>query len=437
MERHKILLFSPKITSRLRYIALHLVENILGTELVFTTDIEEARLAGIPLINYTDSYMAGAVNIVPHGLLYEKNVCNQNIDIERVNGKIVLFRSPGHDDTGFDLFAASFYMISRYEEYLPGIKDEHGRFPFSGSLACRYSFADEPVVDLWAAALRESIVRKYPAVYFPEREFTFIPTIDVDIPWAYKNRGLWRTAGGFARSALKGDIDELIFRYRVLFNGRKDPFDTFRLIETVHGENGLSPIFFFSAGTYGKFDKSVPVSHPAYSRLIDDLSSRYGWGIHPSWLSYNNSELLKKETEMLTRITGEAPVRSRQHYLRLCLPDTYRYLSESGISEDYTMGWAETAGFRAGTCTPYMFYDLEGDEITGLKIFPFQIMDGSLCDYMKLPSPDAAEFACRIVEKVKDVNGTLVTLWHNESFSGTGRWKNWENVYLEIIRAAT
>ena len=433
----KLLLYSPSVTPRLRYIASHLASEMLGVELLFTANLNEARSATMPLINYTASQVPGAVNILPHGLLGEKVIRTQETVPVNRDGIPLLFPSAGLDDTGFDVFAASFFMLSRYEEYLPFKKDFHGRFPYVESMACRHSLEEEPLVDLWAMILKETIIRKYPAVSFPEREFSFVPTIDVDVPWAYRNRGWWRTAGGVARSLLRGDIDDLRSRYRVLLMGDPDPYDTFDLMEKIHKDYGVSPVFFFSAGTYGMYDKCISSGHPEYRRLIEGISGRYEWGIHPSYLSYDDPFLLKKEMELIAGITGTAPVRSRQHYLRFGFPGTCRILAGSGISEDYTVGWAEIPGFRAGTCTPFLFYDLEREEPSDLKIIPFQVMDGTLRDYLELTPEAAADHALRIVKKVRDVKGTLVTLWHNESFSGVGRWNNWKNVYLEIIKAAT
>lgn len=437
MTMHKIVFYSPIITPRLRYTAMHMMSMLPGADVVFSSNRDEALSASIPVINYSPFSMGGALNVLPDGLLEEKGV--RNIDVKpATTGKgTVLFESKGGDDIGFDIFAASFYMLSRYEEYIPSGDDLHGRFPWKNSMVSRYGLTAEPLVDQWAVMLREALVRKYSAVSFPEREFRFIPTIDVDVPWAYKNRGIWRTVGGFGRSALTGGFEDLKMRYRVLFRGVHDPFDTYGFIRETHRSCGVPPVFFFSARGYGKYDKSVSPFNPEYRGLVRELSAAFDWGIHPSYRSYGDPGRLKKEADMLAAITGVHPVRSRNHYLRFSFPDSCRILEAAGIKEDYTLGWAEMTGFRAGTCTPFRFYDVERDEMRSLVLYPFQIMDGTLCDYMKMEPEQAAAHASEIVAKVRRAGGTLVTLWHNESLSETGRWKNWKNVYLELIRKAT
>ena len=436
MEMEKVLLYSPEISPRLTYIASHIAEEMLGARVVYAGSPPPPGSSDLPVINYSASELPGAINIFPDGLLGETGIPVRSPGVEIVDGIPLIFPSPGRGNRRFDLFAASFYLLSRYEEYLPFRKDRHGRFPYSESLACRHSVSEEPMVEMWGMMLRAEIEKKYPRFRFRERKFTFIPTIDVDIPWAFRNRGLWRTAGGFARSLLKADIAGFRSRYRVLFRGEPDPYDTFDLIGDMHDKRDICPLFFFSAGSYGRYDKSIPPDDPEYRALIAAISSKYGLGIHPSYRSFEDEGLLEEEIGRISEITGEPVSRSRQHYLRLSLPGTCRLLIMNGISEDYSLGWAETPGFRAGTCTPFMFYDLEREEVTPLRIFPFQIMDGSLRDYMGLGAGEAVSYACRIIEKVRKVNGTLVTLWHNESFSGQGRWKNWTAVYNDIIGSA-
>lgn len=436
MPIEKLLLYSPGVSARLKYIASHLVKEMLGAELAFTSNPDEALSSAIPLINYSASPVPGAVNICPHGLLLEKNIATQALKVDRSKGMPVIFRSGHDDDAGFDLFAASFFMLSRYEEYLSPWKDKHGRFPYQKSLAYRFGLNDEPLVELWAGELKNMITSRYPGVVFPQREFTYIPTIDIDNPWAYRNRGMWRTSGGFARSMIRGDLSGVRLRWRVLSGRVDDPFDTWSVMNKIHGEAGLLPLIFFSTGTYGRFDKCVPVKNAEYSRLVSTVAAKYPTGIHPSYYSCKDGQLMKREIRQLSGITGNAVFRSRQHFLRLELPETYRLLTENGIREDYTMGWAEAPGFRAGTCTPFLFYDLMREQVTPLRIWPFQIMDGTLRDYMGLDERQSIDIAGRIVKKIKDVKGTLITLWHNEAFSETGRWKNWKNVYSEIIRLA-
>jgi hypothetical protein len=100
------------------------------------------------------------------------------------------------------------------------------------------------------------------------------------------------------------------------------------------------------------------------------------------------------------------------------------------------MGFAATPGFRAGICTSFLWYDLESEVATKLRIHPFAVMDGTLLDYMKLDFQSAIEFVKPLIDEIKNVGGTFISLWHNESLSDDKRWKGWVKVYEEMLEYA-
>ena len=147
-----------------------------------------------------------------------------------------------------------------------------------------------------------------------------------------------------------------------------------------------------------------------------------------------NAVLLKKEKERLEGITNTPVKSSRQHYLRFSLPDTYQHLIDLEIEEDHSMGYASNVGFRASTCTPFYFYDLDFEIQTPLKVYPFALMDTTLNDYMKLTPKQTLGRIRDLINEVKAVNGTFITLFHNESLSDYLRWKGWKRLYESMIK---
>ncbi|WP_407281437.1 polysaccharide deacetylase family protein [Tenacibaculum maritimum] len=139
----------------------------------------------------------------------------------------------------------------------------------------------------------------------------------------------------------------------------------------------------------------------------------------------------------MERITNMPITRSRQHYLRFNLPETYQKLIDLEIVEDYSMGYADHVGFRASTCTPFYFYDLDFEIQTPLKIFSFALMDTTLNDYMKLTPKQSLGRIRDLKNEVKKVNGVFITLFHNESLSNYLRWKGWGNVYKSMLKIVT
>ena len=172
-------------------------------------------------------------------------------------------------------------------------------------------------------------------------------------------------------------------------------------------------------------------------KLIKSIADYSQVGIHPSFGSNSKQGQLEKEISRLNAIIKREVRKSRQHFLKLSLPETYRNLIRNDIIEDYTMGFASQSGFRAGTCTPYYFFDLDEEKETALKIFPFQVMESTYKYYLKSTPEESIKEISEIIKEVKEVNGTFISLWHNESLSDTGEWEGWRRVYEETVRQAT
>ncbi len=430
-----VLFYTPKTSVRLDYILKFIFKDILDTEFKVVADKDEFVSYESPKINYSNENIENSLQIIPTDLLFEKSILQKKITVGNWEGQKIFFETSGID-IPFDLFAASFYLISRYEEYLPFSADLHGRFEANQSLAGQNGFLYDPIVDQWVCKLSK-ILKKQGFTGFESctREFKYIPTIDVDNAYAYLYKGTVRTIGATMRDLFKLDIDENIKRFQTL-KGEKDPYDTYGYLNTLHKKYGVDPIWFFLVGNYSTYDKNLPTDSEAFQELIKEISVKAEVGIHPSYESNTDFDQLKKEFDYLSGISKKSITKSRQHYLKLLFTETYQNLIKLGIKEDYTLGYGSDIGFRAGTCTPFNFYDLLNEKETELKIYPFQIMDVTLHEYLKLSVDEAVEKIRDIITKVKEVKGTFISLWHNESLSDHGYWKGWEPVYkkmLEII----
>jgi hypothetical protein len=178
------------------------------------------------------------------------------------------------------------------------------------------------------------------------------------------------------------------------------------------------------------------VSHHniSFQKLIQNISQKYDIGIHPSFAGFMHGCHGKviRENHRLMKIAGKEILKSRQHYLNLKFPKTYQNLIKAGITEDYTLGFADQTGFRAGICTPYFFYDLQNETKTNLLIVPFQIMDGTLLHYLKLSPEKAFEEIITVMNEVKQVGGTFVSIWHNETVNDLGEWKGYRKVFEKM-----
>lgn len=432
-----IVIYSHKITPRVRYIFNHIFNRILCIPVQFTTEVSEFVAHNGPKLSYTKAALGSEFFIKSHELLFEQGVRDLEISIQNWEGTPCFFPTNLKSAIPYDIFAASFFLVSRYEEYLPHVKDKHGRFSAQESLAYKHKFIEKPLVDVWAYLLLDALKEKFPNYKYQERSYQFISTVDVDNVFAYKHKSLVRTVGGFINDFFRFKILDFWNRLMVLINLRKDPFDTFQQILEFQNKYQIRTIFFFLIGNYTTYDTNVSASKSKYRLLIKDMVDYAEVGLHPSYFTMQNQTMLKKEKLRMEGITNMPVSKSRQHYLRLELPKTYQQLIDLEILEDYSMGYANHTGFRASTCTPFYFYDLDFEIQTPLKVYPFALMDTTLNDYMKLTPKQSLGKIRDLRNEVRAVNGTFITLFHNESLGDYLRWKGWKRLYESMIKIAT
>lgn len=431
-----LLIYSHKITPRVRYIFKHIFTRTLLISVDFTSKIEEFVAHNGPKMTYTKTPLGNEFFVKSNDLLFEQGVNDMEMVIQNWDDVPCFFKAGAKSAIPFDIFAASFYLISRYEEYLPHVKDKHGRYTAEQSLAFKYRFLEKPVVDIWAYKLLGALKEKFPDYEYKQREYEFISTVDIDNAYAYKYKSFVRRVGGFFKDLLFFKLVNVWNRFAVTLNIKRDPFDTFQQIINIRKEKNIKTIFFFLIGDYTTFDTNVSVSKNKFRLLIKEMVDYAIVGLHPSYFTMTNAALLKKEKLRLEGIINMPIQRSRQHYLRFSLPETYQNLIDLEVEEDYSMGYASNVGFRAGTCTPFYFYDLDFEIQTPLKVFPFALMDTTLNDYMKLTPRQSLGRIRDLKNEVKAVNGSFITLFHNESLSDYDRWKGWKRLYDSMIKIA-
>jgi hypothetical protein len=429
----QILVFVDAISNRLQYIFSHILGEMLGFEVVFTQRNGDFDHFIGPKIAYSSTKFHNSISIVPHSLLFQEGISNQSVVISNWNSTPIFFETDKNADIPFDLFSAAFFLISRYEEYLPFDKDLHGRFQSANSITYRYGFLDIPVVDIWVNRLAEIIKHRFPGVAIKDKGFSFIPTIDIDNAYAYKHKGIMRSLLGTANSLAHLRFSDLFRRIGVLCNFMPDPFDTYaKLFEQF--ENTPQALWFILCGVNGKFDRNISLTAKPMQRLLKQIAKRFEVGIHPSYASGISKVHVRSELKSLSQVVGKTITASRQHYLRITLPETYRLLSELGLTHDYSMGYSDKIGFRAGTCTSFRFYDLMDEKVLPLTIVPFQVMDRALLYGLQLNPDEAIDKTLEMANSIKQVGGKFVTVWHNESLSGLNEWVGWKDVFGEIVK---
>jgi len=428
-----VLIYSSTITPRLQYIAEFSGTETIGKPFEITDKLDYYQQHNGLKINYSSEKIDdNEFWIRPCPILFEEKITEQSIQCFELDGTKFFFKTLG--DFPFDIFAASFYLLSRYEEYLPHKKDVYGRFAHENSLAFKEGFLNQPLINQWLQLFKKRLRHKFLSLTPHSPAFTFLPTYDIDIAWAFKSKGFLRTAGGLIRSIFRGDWQQCTERMATLTGTKADPFDTYQWLDQLHERYHLKPQYFFLlAEKTGRYDKNVSPGKKALQQLIKHHDALYPVGIHPSWRSGDEKSLLKTEINTLGQLTGKKIDSSRQHYIRFTLPETFSKLIEHNIKFDFSMGYGSINGFRASVATPFYWYNLEKEEQSPLLLYPFCYMEANSFYEQHYTPAQARDELNHYYNVVKAVNGTLITIWHNH-FLGTDKlFTGWKELYEQFI----
>lgn len=398
----------------------------MGTSYSLTLDEETFVKEEGNKINYSNKKIADVFQIEAHDILFETNVQERIIKCFDYKTTKAFFKTK-NADFPFDIFAACFYLISRYEEYLPHTKDMYGRYSHENSIAHKENFLQQPAINIWLKHFKQTLAEHFPSMVFKERKFSYLPTYDIDMAWAYKEKGFLRNTGGFFKSPSLGRISTLL-------GLADDPFDCYDYLDALHTENYLKPIYFFLvAKENGVYDKNILPENEAMQSLIKLHAEKYTIGIHPSWKSFDDEALLQEEKLCLENIGATSIEKSRHHYIKMELPQTYNRLIEQNIYEDYSMGYGSINGFRASVASSFFWFDLQENKITKLRVHPFCFMDANSYYEQKQNLQQTKEELEYYLKTCTNLNATLITIFHNSFLGNRNEFKGWAELYKNFI----
>ena len=421
-----LLIHTPKITSRLDYAFKHICMRVLGVKVQFASVIEEFIAHQGPKISYGKQPMGKEVFVQAHGLLTQHGFEDIDITVQAWESTVCFFPVRENSVLPFDIFSAAFYLLSRYEEYLPHLKDEMGRFPAEESLAYKEGFLRQPVVDIWAYRFKRILLEHFPDMEFEPRNFQRHHIIEAVQPFAYAQRGFLRNFTGFFRDLGGFRIKNIFNRCRVLLKLRKDPFDTFTWMLNAGKKGELKLSIFFLLGEGFSFREDINAKREKYKGLVKHVGDYTEVGLIFSYHSLGDEERLKQEKRQMEELTHRPLDSSMNDKLLVNLPHNYRNLLELEVKKDMTMVYENKLGFRGGTCTPFLFYDLDYEIKTPLIIYPIA---GTTSAFIGKTEGEIESALYSIRDAVQEVNGTLSLLFSNCDFTAAQTF--WRRFFSE------
>jgi len=426
-----LLIFTHKITNRLTYTARQLFEKILGVEISFTTRVEDFIKHSGPKMTYSKQPLQNEFFIRSNDLLFEQGINDLEIKVGDWDGIPCFFMSGEKSSIPYDVFSASFFLLSRYEEYLPHVKDSVGRFPVKESLAYQNNFLQLPVVDIWAYKLLDALKERFPDMEVGQREYSFTSIINVTTSHCYAMRGFMRSLGGFLLDLGNFKLRDVAKRFSVLLGFSKDPYDNFYELVDIHKKLPIKTMFFFQFAKHSAHDKNISPNNNKFRYLIKSVADYSVVSLSTSFLSSTDKSVLKEEKKQLGNLINRPINYARLRYNRVSVPTTYRNLVETEFTDDFSMGYTHEIGFRAGTCTPFHFYDINMEVRQPLKVHPFTVHDYALTNYRNKEEIFAK--MDNVYRWIKQVNGNMTIIFSNELL-GSNHKIDWMELYQSFLK---
>ncbi len=436
----RIVVITSAVSPRLDYM-LRYLRNRFGAESAVASRSMNGVKADLVIYYGNENPPPGTHLTVPDsGILLKGAVADKNQVVEALNSGDFILKEGSHYRTSMDFMGLGFFLLSRMEEYnrSNSEKDSLERFSSVDSVLDETGLLQIPVIDWWIKQLLDLFREIRPGLKLVHPGFELLPSCDIDTFYAIKGKSLLRSFGSGVAQLLRGDFDGVGDRLKFHMSIANDPYDKLELLvrDAERLERKLHCFVLFPAKRSRPQDRSGWDKNFPYSKEILKWSDRIIWGLHPSIYSNHSAKKILEEKKQLEELVEQPVEVSRQHFLNLRFPETYRSLIETGIKEDHSMGFHDLPGFRAGTSRSFYWYDLEKEEITTLKVHPLVFMDASVKHYQVTGPAESCELVRQLMDETYTTNGIFSYLWHNSSLSGFDSWKDYRRVYDFIVNNA-
>lgn len=375
--------------------------------------------------NYSFSLSYLCTEALPKKVVFAKNDFTVENDIPVIYGTDKLIIENNKILCGIDIFASSFFMLTRWEEHVNKRRDEHNRFPGRECIAYRNNFLHRPVVNEYAEMLWNMLKKSGYGGQRRNRNFELILTHDVDA-LTYVS---YRTIVGDILK--RGNLKLAAGNSKYLLS--QDPFDTFDFLMTMSEGAGVKSHFYFmSSDSRLEYDTGFYIARNKFKSTIKKIKSRgHIIGFHPGYYTFDDPARWHYEKKLLEEAIQQEIAEGRQHYLRMDLTKTLLIWEENNMKMDSTLGYADKEGFRCGTGNQFAVFNILERKQLRLKERPLILMDGTLRQYREYSKDQVLDIIGNYISIGKRYRTIITLLFHNSSFFR--EWQGYDSVYREVL----
>ena len=356
----------------------------------------------------------------------------------------VAFKDEDNIRCAVDLLGGIFFLITLYEEVVINKYDEHGRFRYLDSITFKSGLYLRPVVNEYLEILKALFNKADFPVISNNRQYQLILSHDVDVPFSHD-----ASAFNFIRNILADLILRKSFGTFIKKVGarllpgkarkyRLDPYNNLRYLMNVSEKYFIKSQFnFITVNGRGNIDGNYEISDEYFGVLLKEIHQRgHVIGLHPSYQTFNDFELLKGQYYKLKVILDNLSIPSaglggRQHYLRWRNPETWQIWDDIGLKYDSSIGSEYYMGFRCGTCFEFPVFNLLKRQPLKLIEYPLLVMD--VCAF-KLKSKENIDNTIMVINRIcKFYNGNMTFLFHNNYAVTKNQKASYEHLISELI----
>ena len=367
-----LLVYTHKITPRITYIFKHAFEKMLEIPVRFTSAVEAFVAHSGPKMSYTTKPLGDEFFVSSHPLLFERGIVDHDLSIHDWEGTPAFFKTIEASKVPYDIFAASFYLLTRYEESVPALKTRTELFGPSQSIAMKGGFLEVPVVDLWIFKMHQIMSANFAEIE-PYKKKASKKELLVDVPLAfkYRHRSFLVVVETFFKSIWRFNLLKILNQLMVLFRLEEDPYDSFESWNNWFEDSQLAPKIFFRYANSSAYESNVSTFNGRLQSRIKKAGDGYPLGLLLSVQSQLKPDLsLNEEKKGFQQLTHRQLKMSRIPRSFRQLSKVYADLVDFEFTDDFSMGYPDQIGFRAGTSVPFYFYDLTNEFQLPLKVHP-------------------------------------------------------------------